>query len=163
MCTISPVGYHLNNSAKNNNNCYNEYVDLLSLLPSAKEFNYKGNKKNDKSEEDRHRPVTKLFNSWLKALCIFASMMDECFPEQCSGLFQHVDIILEACKNFRGFGWFSYNENFSKKLSVFSALKWGGKDVDLWLNLMAPHKQVQHGPGSVIAFQKGTCFAFNKR
>lgn len=53
----------------------NEYIDLISLLPSAKEFNFKNDKKDSKSEEERRRPVTKSFKNWLQAFCIYASVM----------------------------------------------------------------------------------------
>lgn len=40
-----------------------EYVDLLSLLPSVKEFP-KADKKEDNGDEARRRPVTKSFYNW---------------------------------------------------------------------------------------------------
>lgn len=42
-----------------------DYIDLLSLLPSSKDFIYKSDKKEDKMKEERMRPVTKSFNNWL--------------------------------------------------------------------------------------------------
>lgn len=79
------------------------------------------------------RPGHMSFNNWLQAFCIYASVMAERFPEKYSGRFQHIVIILEAYKNFRGFTWFHTMRIFGKKL--FSSLRWGSKDVGLSLNL----------------------------
>lgn len=63
-------------------------------------------------------------------------------PDLCSGLFQHVKIILEAYKNFPGLSWFFYDKSFRQKISIHQSLKWGMKDVDLWQNLLLPQKQL---------------------
>lgn len=59
---VSPCGYHLAISVKDKI-WRGEYVDILSLLPSTKEFKAKP-EKSDK-EEDRRRPLAKSFNHWL--------------------------------------------------------------------------------------------------
>lgn len=82
--------------------------------------------------------------------------MSERSPEKCSGMFQHVDVLLEAYKYFSDFGWFSYDDNFCQKLSVFPLLKWGVKDVGLWLNLMGPPKPVQRSATNETSLRKGT-------
>ncbi|XP_077306286.1 uncharacterized protein LOC143925697 [Lithobates pipiens] len=164
-CEISPLGFHLSSSVKEKI-WRGEFVDLLSLLPSSKEFLSKLDKKSEeRSEEDRRRAVPRTFQNWLQAFCIFASVMGEKFPEKCSGLFQHLDIVAEAFRHFGGISWFHYDENFRQKLAVHPSLRWGVKDVGLWLNLMLPPKpQVQFkAPNSTNnSFRKGFCFAFNE-
>lgn len=62
-------------------------------------------------------------------------MMGERLSELCCGMFHHVKIILEAYKTNSGLSWFSYYECFCQKLAVHKSLKWGTKDMGLWLNL----------------------------
>ena len=111
----------------------NDFIDLMSLLPNAK-----SDKKLE--EEDRRRVAPRSFNNWLQAYCIFAAVLGEKFPEKCSGLFQHLEHILEAYRNFGGFGWYNYDESFRQKLAVYKNLRWGMRDVGLWLNLILPQK-----------------------
>lgn len=94
--------------------------------------------------------------------------MGEKFPEKCSGLFQHLEHILEAYRNVGGFGWFNYDETFRQKMAVYKTLKWGMKDVGLWLNLILPQKPVfpkqttlNQGLSSSV-YKKGICYAFNE-
>lgn len=120
----------------------------------------------NKGEEDRRRPVARSFNNWLQAFCIYASVVGERSPEKCVGMFQHIDIVLEAYKNFGGLGWYFYDESFRQKMSVYSNLKWGMKDVGLWLNLILPQRATPIRPPStsvsVTQGRKGICFAFNE-
>lgn len=58
-CTISPLGYHLSITVKDKI-WRGEFLDILSLLPSAKEFLIK----DKKEEDDRRRPVARSFNNW---------------------------------------------------------------------------------------------------
>lgn len=74
---------------------------FFSLLSSVKQFK---SDKDDKSDADRRRSVTKSFHNWLQVFFhAFCNVMGEKFL----GLFQHVDIFLETFHNFRGFGWFT--------------------------------------------------------
>lgn len=87
---------------------------VLSLLPSVKEFILKVEKKDDRNEEDRLRPVAKSFANWLQGICIYASVLCKRFPERSLGIFQHVQ---EAYRNFGGFSWYTYDEAFRQKLA----------------------------------------------
>lgn len=89
-------------------------------------------------------------------------MLGEKLPERCLGLFQHVDIVLETNCNFGGFTWFNYDEGFRQKLSVYPSLKWGVKDVGLWMNLIVPLKPAARANMTSTGLRKGTCYAFNK-
>lgn len=73
-----------------------------------------------------------------------------------------MDIVLEVFFNFGCFGWFIYNEGFSQKLSVCPSLKWGVKDVGLWLKLLLSQKPVVRNSTPNPALRKGMCFAFNE-
>lgn len=95
------------------------------------------------------------------------STVGEKFLEKCSGLFQHVEIVLEAYRHFDGLGWFFYDELFPQKLSVYPNLRWGMKDVGLLLNLTLPQKSAfprQPAPAANVqaAYKRGICYAFNK-
>ena len=165
-CVLSPLGFHLSKAVKDKI-WKGEFLDLLSLLPASKEFLAKSEKQSgDRTEEDRRRAIPKTFQNWLQAFCIYAAVLGERFPEKCSGLFQHVDIIAEAFRHFGGSAWFVYDENFRQKLAVHPSLNWGSKDVGLWLNLMLPTKpQFAPRPLSNPAqntLRKGFCFAFNE-
>lgn len=109
-CTLSPLGYHLSPSIKDKI-VRDEFVDLLSLLPSSKESLFR-DKKEAKGEEDRRRPVSRGFNNWLQAYLIYSSIIREKYPEKSVGLLQHLDIVLEAYKNFGGVSWLVYDESF---------------------------------------------------
>lgn len=93
-----------------------EFLDLLSLLPIAKDFIIKMDRRSEDSAEDRRRPVARSFFNWLQAFCIFSAIMGEKHPEKCPGLFQHLEHILEAYKSFGGMGWFNYDESFRQKI-----------------------------------------------
>lgn len=51
------------------------------------------------------------FFKWLQAFCIFSSVLGEKHLEKCTGLFQHMEHVLEAYNNFGGMGWFCYDES----------------------------------------------------
>lgn len=60
---------------------------------------------------------------------------------------------------------------FVKKFAIYPNLKWGNKDVGLWLNLIIPQKPVYARPqpqsnltsnASASVYKKGTCYAFNE-
>lgn len=143
-----------------------DFIDLLSLLPSSKDFLFKNDKKDDRSDDDRRRPVTRNFNNWLQAYCIYCSVLCSKYPEKSVGLFQHLDIVLEAYKNFGGISWFTYDESFRQKVSVHPTLRWGCKDVGLWLNLFLPQRSYvsksQPPPSTApTVYKKGICFSFN--
>lgn len=168
-CEMSPLGFHLPVAIKEKI-WKGEFLDLLSLLPVSKEFLSKLDKRSDDNMEDaRRRPVSRSFFNWLQAFCIFSAVMGERHPEKCAGLFQHLEHILEAYKSFGGMGWFNYDESFRQKIAIYPSLKWGNKDVGLWLNLITPQKQnfnrpqpqfIQSTPNS--AYKKGTCYAYNE-
>lgn len=65
ICTVSPLGFHLRACVKERI-WKNEYIDLLSLLPSVKDFP-KADKKDDNGGE---------------VICNFASVMGNKFPEK---------------------------------------------------------------------------------
>lgn len=161
-CEVSPLGFHLSLAVKEKIR-KGEFIDILSLLPLHKDFMVRTDRRGD--EEDRRRPIPQSFNNWLQAFCIYAGVLAEKHPGLCGGLFQHVDHILEAYKNFGGLGWFYYDESFRQKLSIHPMLSWGMKDVELWLNLIPAQKQLASKPPTVnashTAFRKGCCFAFN--
>lgn len=138
-CEVSPLGYHLSTAIKEKI-CKGEFIDILSLLPFQEDFAVKSDRRGEeKSEEDRRRSIPRSFHNWLQAYC---GVMAGKHPELCGGLFQHLDHVLEAYKNFGGLGWYYYDESFRQKLSIHASLKWGMKDVGLWLNLILPQKQV---------------------
>ena len=121
-CTLSPLGYHLT-AAMKEKIVRGEFVDLLSLIPSAKESLFK-DKKDERGDEDRRR-LSRSFSNWLQAFLIYSSIICEKCPEKSVGLLQHVDIVLEAYKNFGGVAWFVYNKSFCHKLAVHPNLEWG--------------------------------------
>ena len=121
-CTLSPLGYHLT-AAMKEKIVRGEFVDLLSLLPSAKESLFK-DKKDERGDEDRRR-LSRSFSNWLQAFLIYSSIICEKCPEKSVGLLQHVDMV----------AWFVYDESFRQKLAVHPNLEWGSKDIGLWLNL----------------------------
>lgn len=61
-CELSPLGFHLNNAIKDKI-WRGDYIDILSLLPSAKKNRLE--KKNGDKFEDRCRSVPRSFNNWL--------------------------------------------------------------------------------------------------
>lgn len=111
--------------------------------------------------------MTKSFNNWLQAFCIFSSVLCEKCPSKSSGLLQHIDIIPEAYKHFGGSVWFSYNESFRQKLAVHPSLKWGVKDMRLWLNIFLSQgsafikQSANVAPTSTPGYRKAICFNLN--
>lgn len=67
---------------------------LFSL--SAKEFILKTEKKDNKADDDRRRPMSRTFNNWLQAFFDFSGVLCEKFQKKSFRLFQRIDIILEA-------------------------------------------------------------------
>lgn len=92
-------------------------------------------KRVDDKDDNRKRSACTSFLNWLQALCIHASVLGKKYPAHRSGLFRHLDY-----KSFGGTAWFNYDENFRRKSSNHPGLKWGNKDIGLWLNLMLPQK-----------------------
>lgn len=76
------------------------------LAKEKKRENLLDRKDSDKQDGDRKKTVPCTFNNWLQAFCFFASVMDEKHAELCSSLFCHLEIILEAYKNFPGLSCF---------------------------------------------------------
>lgn len=116
-------------------------------------------------EEDRKRISPRSFQSWLQAFCIYVAILSEKQPVLCTGLFQHIDIVLEAYKNFGGLSWYSYDALFRHKLAVHPHLKWGVKDVGLWLNVMLPTRQQTSGNRQTVnqvGMRMGVYFAYNE-
>lgn len=158
-CDISPLGFHLPASVKEKI-WRQEYVDILSLIPVPFK-DLKSDKKQDDKEEERKRLAPRSFYNWVQAFCIYASILGEKSPHLCSGLFRHMESILEAHKNFGGNAWFLYDESFRQKLSIYPGIKWGSKDVGLWINLMLPQRSSYSKPASQLPNRKGVCFAYN--
>lgn len=76
-CLPSLLGFHLSSGIKEK--IWNdEFLNLLSLLPSSKEFLRQDREKHD---DDRRRPVARSFNNWLQVFCMYASVMCEKYPE----------------------------------------------------------------------------------
>lgn len=161
-CVLTPLGFHLTPAVREKI-VKGEYVDILSLLPSSKESVVPAKKADDK-EDERKRTSPRSFQNWLQAFCIYSAVLVEGHPSLSAGLFQHVDIILEAYRNFTGLSWFSYDELFRQKLAVYPNMQWGVKDVGLWLTVMLPTRQPGSGNRQNTAQttpRKGVCFAYN--
>ncbi|OCT97070.1 hypothetical protein XELAEV_18009293mg [Xenopus laevis] len=107
ICQTTPLRLHLSSLVKEKI-IRGEYVDLLSLLPSAKEF-VQTEKKGD-SEEDRRRPV---------AFCINCNILTEKYPGLAPKLFRHLDIVLEAYRSYGRVAW--PLSNFSNQKSQMNA------------------------------------------
>lgn len=70
-CVLSPLGFHLSLNVKQK--IWNgEYVDLLTLLPSSKEFTYKIVKGDEKNDDDKRKKCSKSIYNWLQAFFIFS-------------------------------------------------------------------------------------------
>lgn len=160
-CEVSPLGFHLAMSLKEKIwKC--EYIDLLSLLPIKEPV--KSDKKTDNvdKDEDRKRLAPKSFYNWVQAFCIYASVLGEKQSHHCSGLFRHLDIVMEAYRNFGGNAWYYYDESYRQKLAIYPGMKWGCKDVGLWLNLMLPQRTNPSRVYNQGNFRnKGYCYAYN--
>lgn len=135
---ISPLGFHLSSTLKEKIR-KGEIIDVISLLPSTKDFSFRHRKKSDDKQDER-KFVSRSFFNWLQGYCIFSSVLAEKKPELCGGVFQHLEQVLEAYRNFGGMGWFQYDESFWQKLAIHPTLKLGMKDVGLWLHLIIPQK-----------------------
>lgn len=73
-CEISPLGYYLSAQVKDKI-WKGQFIDILSLIPSAKLFiNRPDQKLEDKPEEERSRPVARSFHNWLQSFTIYASV-----------------------------------------------------------------------------------------
>lgn len=158
-CILSPLGFHLSNGTKDK--IWNgDFIDILSLLPSQKEYYSRIDK--EKIDDDKKQPVARTFNNWLQAFMINASIMCERFPE-----LQHIDVILEAYRNFGGLACFFYDKSFRQKLAVHPSIQWGQKVVGLWLKLFVPQKPTAPCLNNMLpsasngSYRKGICFAFN--
>ncbi|OCT57116.1 hypothetical protein XELAEV_18003994mg [Xenopus laevis] len=160
-CEVTPIGLHLS-SAVRDKIVRGDYIDLLSLLPSSKEF-LKNDKRGD-NEEDRRRPVARTFSNWLQAFCIYANILTEKHPEIAPGLFKHVDMILEAYKSYGGVAWFIYDDRFRQKMAINKMLKWGVKDIDLWMGMLLPKPQPPQFVNKTQTSQQryNCCWAFNE-
>lgn len=161
---MSPLGFHLTCSTKDK--IWNgEFIDLLSLLPSQKE--YYSHIEKEKLDNNKKKTIARTFNNWLQAFVIYASVVCKRFPELSPGLFQHVDVILEAYRSFGGLAWYFYDESFRQKMAVQPSIRWGQIDVGLWLNLFVPQKPVAPRLNNTLpststsSYKKGICFAFN--
>ncbi|OCT74291.1 hypothetical protein XELAEV_18033252mg [Xenopus laevis] len=143
-CEVTPIGLHLSSSVREKI-VRGDNIDLLSLLPSSKEF-YKNEKRGD-NEEDGRRPVAGTFSNWLQAFCIYANILMEKHPEIAPGLFKHVDMIL-----------------FRQKMAINKMLKWGVKDIDLWMGMLLPKPQPpQFVNKTQTSQQRYNCYwAFNE-
>lgn len=64
-CEVSPLGFHLLAALKEKI-WKGEFVEVLSLLPSAKDVNFRsGGKSDNRLDEDRRMPITRSFFNWL--------------------------------------------------------------------------------------------------
>lgn len=62
-CELSPLGVHIPAAVKEKI-WKGEFLDMLSLLPSSKEFLTKSDRKaEEKGDEDRRRPIARSFNN----------------------------------------------------------------------------------------------------
>lgn len=121
VCEVSPLGFHLSLNTKEKI-WKHDFVDLLSLL-STKEV-AQSDKKSDNAEKDgeRKQVAPKSFYNWVQDFCFYDSVLGEKQPHDCSGLFHHLDIIMEAYRNFGENAWYSYDEMYRQKLAVHQVL-----------------------------------------
>lgn len=168
-CVLSPLGFHLSASLKEKI-WKGEYIDLTTALP-PREFSHRYDKRDDKSEDYKHKSALKsFFIPVYKLLVSMPVYYARKFTERSSALFQHINIILETYRSFSGFSWFAYNEAFWQELAVQPSLQWGSKDVSLWLILFLPQKQpfvcqtnISNVNASRYVYKKGFCFDGEKK
>lgn len=157
----SPLGFHLPLAMKEKI-VKGEFVDLISLLPSQREAVARRVEEKG-GEEERKRSLPKTFNNWLQGFGIFAAILCEKFPAYSVGLFQHLDSVLEAYRCYGGMSWYLYDEMLRQKMAIYPHLRFGEKDVMLWLSLMIPQKQPMLKPsGMTPSLRKGICFSYNE-
>ncbi|OCT96893.1 hypothetical protein XELAEV_18009110mg, partial [Xenopus laevis] len=160
LCAATPLGLHLPQAIKEKIT-KGEYIDMLSLLPSSKDFLSKQVKQSD-PEMDRCRPVARTFTNWLQAFCIYSNVLCEKHPQLGPGLFKHIDIILEAYKAYGGISWFLYDDRFRQKMSIQKSISWGSKDIDLWMGMLISKQPSVPLPGNKTPVKYNACWAFEE-
>ncbi|OCT79806.1 hypothetical protein XELAEV_18026617mg, partial [Xenopus laevis] len=156
LCKATPLGLYLPSTVKEKI-LKGDYIDMLSLLPSVKEF-LKSERKGD-SEEERHRPVARTFTNWLQAFCIYSNILCEWSPNLGPGLFKHLDIILEAYRSYGGVVSFLDDDRVRQKMAVHKSMLWRSKDIDLWMGMLAPKRQSVENQ---CVAGRNACWSFNE-
>lgn len=65
-CILSPLGFHLPKGVKEKI-WSGEYIELLNLLLSSKDYLPKLDRKDNRLEDDRKKPIAKSIFNWLQA------------------------------------------------------------------------------------------------
>lgn len=120
-CEVSLLGFHLPISIKEKI-WRGDFIDVLSLLPSVKEFTIESEKKaGHKTDDKRCRPIPRAFLNCCRVFAFFFFKYKH--PHLFSELFQHVENVLESYKNLGGFRWLNYDGSFRQKLAIHPSLK----------------------------------------
>ncbi|XP_073537707.1 uncharacterized protein [Phyllobates terribilis] len=95
--------------------------DQQSSSLKAKERLIKYGKKDEKPKSNEKKSNThRSFNNWLQAFAIYSAILGERYPKLCSGLFPHIDIILEAYRPHNTNGCIKLLERFFAICNDFS-------------------------------------------
>lgn len=169
VCFEGPLGAHLKQVVREKI-WKGVYVEIFSLLLLDR-VKPEDNKKEDK-EKRNYRLIPRMFQNWLQAFAILASVIGEKNPEHCSALFCYLDAIGEAHRVCGGVAWLRYDEQFRQWRAIRPALRWDHKDISLWMRLMtsarAPNQFFPGGaggsttPGQSASKKKGVCWQYKE-
>ena len=121
-----------------------EYVDLASLLPFSTLLpdHAASNLRLQLGNEGltiplpspARRPKITGIDRWLDAFAIYSSVILSSYPSRGVALFAYQQLIRESARKFPGMAWNIYDVEFRHRASHNHSLKWGERDVQLFLD-----------------------------
>jgi len=147
-----------------------EYVDLSSLLCNTLT---NGGRQTISVFQGQlsiqpKQPETKIVSieMWTDSFLIFISIYCSAHPSLFQDLLKYMKSVRLGSKRCVGLGWKAYDEQFRLRMAQDPTSSWAAIDTELWLLLMQPVGNVQHGAAVAprVIQNYGTvlkCYAFN--
>ena len=121
-----------------------EYVDFANLLPLFSLLNDTLNSQLSLKVGEQgltiplpsssKRPRIATIDKWLDAFAISFSVLVSAHPLRASDLIAYQQLIRDAARKFPGMAWYVYDAEFRRRASHNLSLKWGERDVQLYLD-----------------------------
>ena len=125
-------------------------------------------------------PTINTIEKWTSFFLIYMSVYLEVHTTRAIKMLKYIDTVRSAARQFGGYGWRTYDEQFRLKQALNPTQSWATIDSELWLRfLLAPRSRNFRPSSSNFTFQQhyragssglsqqqgskfGFCFAYNR-
>ena len=89
----------------------------------------------EKAKKQKH--INRI-DEWVICFNTYISVVALREPQRVPDLLAYSSLVVQASRDYAGTPWRAYDTHFRKQAAAMKLIKWGEKDLSLWLSYFAP-------------------------